>query len=163
MMRFLIMSTLAFLSVSFIYGQNDTVSPIADRYKTKKFDVAIFPASYLAFVSQPRFTPTRQEIDDAENALRINLKVLNKGRINQSSTPVIHRKLRKYKRQYFGYVTQNGQRILLINFFWSKNIDFKDRWLKEAINFHDGGSYYWQVQFNLDEAALFDLNINGYA
>ena len=115
MTKFLIIATLALWSVLFSYGQTGAVSPEADHYKTSEFDAAIFPASYFALVSQPRFTPTRQEIDKAETALRKNLRKLNSDRINQSSTPVIHKKLHKYKRQYFGYVNQDGQRVLLID------------------------------------------------
>jgi hypothetical protein len=27
----------------------------------------------------------------------------------------------------------------------------------------DGGSYYWQIKFNISKKLLFDLEINGYA
>ncbi len=146
-----------------VFGQSDTTFKQADHYKTHKFDVAIFPASYFDLIPGPRFSPTRQEIEKAELVLNSNLQDLNRQLVNQSSTPIIHKKLSKYKRQYFGYIDQNGNRILLINCFWSKNKDDSDHWLIERIMVFDGGSYYWNVKFNLDKNELFDLAINGYA
>ncbi len=155
--------TLILLTTFNCFGQADTTFKKADRYKTNKFDVAIFPANYLDLISGQRFTPTRQEIEKAEIALNNNLKDLNKLLINQSSTPVIHKNLHKYKRQYFGYIDKNGNRILLINCFWSMDKDDSDRWLTDRIMVLDGGSYYWNVKFNLDKNELFDLDINGDA
>jgi len=102
------------LASSNLFGQTDTITATVDHYKTNKFDVAIFPANSLDLIPGERFTPTRLEIDQAELMLQNNLKALNKELINQSSTPVIHKNLRKYKRQYFGYIDQNGNRIDLI-------------------------------------------------
>lgn len=145
------------------HGQTDTAFVKAIRYTTKKFDVAIFPDNYKDFVGGKRFTPTRREIRKAELALSENLKPLNKQLINQTSTPVIHKNLRKYKRQYFGYIDKNDNRILLVNCFWSKNDDSSEDWLENRIQVFDGGSYYWCVKFNLDKNELFDLEINGYS
>ena len=145
------------------FGQTDTTFKKADHFKTNKFDVAIFPANYLDLIPGQRFTPKRQDVEKAELALNKNLKDLNKKLVNQSSTPIIHEKLNKYKRQYFGYIDKNGNRILLINCFWSKDKDDSDGWLKERIMVLDGGSYYWNVKYNLDKNELFDLDINGYA
>lgn len=162
MIRKLIISTLTFLVALTAFGQEDTAFKKADHYKTKKFDVAIFPSNYFALIPGQRFTPTRQEIDRAEISLRYDLKILNKQLLNQSTTPVIHKNLHKYKRQYFGYVDKNGDRILLINNFWSKDNDYKAQWLVNMIIVHDGGSYYWNVKFNLNKKQLFDLEVNGY-
>ena len=163
MTRTLTILTLILLTTFKGFGQTDTTFKKADHYKTKEFDVAIFPVNYLDLIPGQRFTPTRQEIDKAEIALNNNLKILNKQLVNQSSTPIIHKNLHKYKRQYFGYIDKNGNRILLINCFWSKDKDDTDRWLTGRIMVLDGGSYYWNVKFNLDKNELFDLDINGYA
>lgn len=145
------------------FCQSDTTSIAADHYKTNKFDVAIFPSSYIDFVGGERFTPTRAEIDQAETALQIELSNLNKDLINQTSSPIIHKNLNKYKRQYFGFIDKNGNRILLINSFWTKQKEISSGWLTGRILVLDGGSYYWTVKFNLDTEKLFDLVINGYA
>ena len=163
MMRTLTILTLVLLTAFKSFGQTDTTFKKADHYKSKQFDVAIFPANYLDLISGQRFTPTRLEIDQAENSLANNLKTLNNKLVNQSSTPIIHKNLHKYKRQYFGYIDKNGDRILLINCFWAKDKDDTDRWLTSRIMVLDGGSYYWNVKFNLDKKQLFELDVNGYA
>jgi hypothetical protein len=145
------------------FGQTDTTFVKADHYKTNEFDVAIFPAIYFDLIPGQRFTPTRLEIDKAEIALHNNLQTLNKQLVNQSSTPIIHKNLHKYKRQYFGYINKNGDRILLINCLWSMDKEDTVLWLTGRIIVHDGGSYYWNIKFNLDKNELFDLDINGYA
>ncbi|KAF0202933.1 MAG: hypothetical protein FD170_1510 [Bacteroidetes bacterium] len=145
------------------FGQTDTTFKKADYYKTKQFEAAIFPANYFDLLPEQRFTPATREIDTAEAALSNNLKTLNKELVNQSSTPIIHKNLHKYKRQYFGYIDKNGDRILLINCFWAMGKNCNDLWLTDRIMVLDGGSYFWNIKFNLDTNELFDLNINGYA
>jgi hypothetical protein len=146
------------------FGQTETNVVTVDHYKTKKFDVAIFPANYIDIIPGKRFTPTRQEVEKAEISLRENLKRLNHPLVNQTPNTIIHEKLDKYKRQYFGYVDDSGQKILLINCLWEHHQNqMSQGWLTERIYVLDGGSYYWQVKFNLDKNELFDLCINGHA
>ncbi|MBN2894135.1 MAG: hypothetical protein JXL97_19850 [Bacteroidales bacterium] len=163
MTRKLIVLAVLALTISLCFGQTDGTFKIADHYKTKEFDAAIFPADYIDLIPGQRFTPTRQEIDKAEIALQNDLKTLNKELENQSSTPIIHKNLHKYKRQYFGYIDKNGDKILLINGFWSNDKKDDNVWLSGRIEVFDGGSYYWNVKFNLNKNVLFDLDINGYA
>lgn len=163
MKRMTMLLTLILHATGNSFGQSDTTFVKADHYTTKEFDVAIFPAYSHDLIPGQRFTPTRQEIDKAEAALRGNLEKLNQPLRNQSSSPVIHKNLKKYKRQYFGYIDTNGDRILLINCFWARDQDDPDRWLTTRIFVHDGGSYYWNVKFNLQKNELFDLYINGHA
>jgi len=136
----------------------------AEHYQTKNFDIVIFPEySPDLMPSVLRFTPTKEEVDQAEDALTKQLPALNSDKQNQYETPIIDKHLPKYKRQYFGYIDQNGNRILLINCFWRKDKDSDLHWLHEKINVLDGGSYYWNVKFNLKKNELFDLNVNGEA
>lgn len=163
MTRTITILALFLLATCKVFGQTDATFKKADHYKTKQFDVAIFPSNYFDLIPGQRYTPTRQEIDKAEISLANDLKTLNNPLVNQSSTPIIHKNLNKYKRQYFGYIDKNGDRILLINCFWSKDKNEKDNWLTGKIMVLDGGSYYWNVKFNLDKKQLFDLDVNGYA
>jgi len=101
MTRILTVLTIILLTTFNSFGQADTIFKKADHYKTKKFDVAIFPANYFGLIPGKRFTPTKQEIDKAEITLQNSLKIINKQLVNQSSTPIIHKNLKKYKRQYF--------------------------------------------------------------
>ena len=136
----------------------------AEHFKTSDFDVAIFPAEYKDWLPENRFTPTQEQVTIAEGVLKSKLEKLNYLLTNQSSSPVVHKNLNKYLRQYFGYINEKGEHILLINCFW-KNADqsAKKYWLKERINILDGGSFYWNVKYNLDRRELFDLQVNGYS
>jgi hypothetical protein len=89
---------------------------------------------------------------------------LNKDLLNQvGNCPVIHKKLSKYKRQYVGTKTENGDKVIWINFIWSKDKDALVKLSEEIIIVLDGCSYYWSVKVNLTTGKLFDLSINGSA
>ena len=136
---------------------------VAENYKTKYFDVAIFPKTYVEMLPEKRFTPTKAQVDLAELELRTNLKEINSKKINQTSTPIIDKNLKKYRRQYFGYIDKNGDEILIINSFWNYRKDKKQSWLNDYIRVLDGGSYYWEVKYNITKGKLFELHVNGYA
>src|ERR1700733_9124575 len=93
----------------------DTI--VAEHYKTSEFDCAIFPATAFNYVAAGKhFTPTHQDIDRAEHALNIKLKKLDSVLANQGGgDPIIYEHLKKYVRQYFGYIDSSGHRILFIN------------------------------------------------
>lgn len=148
-----------FLSSCFIYAQN-----VAEHFKTRQFEVAIFPESSNDLMQQNRFTPTKEEVFKAENALKLKLKYINNPLINQSSSTIIHKNLKKYKRQYFGYINDKGEKILYINSLWSKSIkEHHWHWLNEIIMVSDGGSHYWNIEFNLETDELINLSVNGPA
>jgi hypothetical protein len=150
---------LLFLFSCFIHSQN-----IAEHFKTKQFEVAIFPESSNDLMQQNRFTPTKEEIFKAENALKSKLKYINNPLINQSSSTIIHKNLKKYKRQYFGYINDKGEKILYINSLWSKSIkEHHWHWLNEIIMVSDGGSHYWNIEYNLETEELMNLSVNGPA
>ncbi len=67
------------------------------------------------------FTPTLDLIKLIENQLENEIKVLNNPKLNQGRGlgPVIHRKLPKYYRQYIGLSTDDGDKIVEINFVWN--------------------------------------------
>ena len=113
----------------------------------------------MLFRSLPekRFTPTKAQIDIAETELRINLKQINSQKINQISTPIIDKNLKKYRRQYFGYIDENGDEILIINSFWKERKDKKEVWLNNYIRVLDGGSYYWGIKYNITKNKLFEF------
>lgn len=135
-----------------------------DHYKTKTFDCVIFPENYdgLGLGESKRFTPSRADIELAENALVKNLAMLNKEEINQGKDygPVIHKSLKKYKRQYFGFIDEKGNRVLFINCFWAEEY-LLDFWQKKLIEVFDGGSYYWSVKYSLNTGKLYQLMVNG--
>ena len=147
------------LSTSSAFAQTDTSSIRAEVYKRH---IAIFPESFTDLIPGHPFSPTLAEIDRAEKALMTQLASLNNLRINQTESPVIHENLRKYRRQYFGFIDSKGNRILLINCLWAKDKLYSEVWLKSRIMVLDGGSYFWNIKFNLTNGKLFDLDVNGY-
>ncbi|RAI94088.1 hypothetical protein [Algoriphagus yeomjeoni] len=144
----------------------------------KRYKGIIFSATYeIPYQTNPpselRFTPTIKEVRKLENHLQRKIKSINQDQPNQQEgAPVIHRNLNNYVRQYIGYITPEGERIIYVNFLWSKlNIiekskgyslladDYKEEWLQVF----DGGSRYWQLRYNLNSDEFFGFSVNGYA
>ena len=132
--------------------------------KGNKFKGYIFPKEYKnTYYSQNEYssyTPSKEEIINAETILKAKLKEVNKFKINQSNKcPIIHKQLCKYNRQYFGIIDKNGKKVVFINFIWEKSTP--NNWDKEIIMVLDGCSYYWNIKVNISDNSLYDLNING--
>jgi hypothetical protein len=110
-----------------------------------------------------RYTPSREEIFKAEDILFKQLKEINTSLMNQGNgCPIIHKNLKKYKRQYFGYINDIGEKIIWINLVWNR--DDNNKGLDEGVRFVlDGCSYFWNIKVNLNEEKLFDLIVNGSA
>jgi hypothetical protein len=144
-----------------LFGQSDGTTN-SQRHKTASFDCAVFNENYFALVGGQPFTPTLEEVEMAEKALQDELEKLNSQKINQGKHlgPIVHKNLSQYRRQYFGYIAENGDRILFINAFWKQSGRFEN-WLADRIVVHDGGSRYWSVKFNLSTGELFELWVNG--
>jgi len=108
-----------------------------------------------------RFTPDKNEILYIEELLNKNLKKINSSRVNQGrGCPVLHKKLRKFMRQYVGYETNDGAKVIWINLVWAEE-SLEKRLSKEIILVQDGCSHYWSIKVNLDTSELFDLKVNG--
>lgn len=156
-----IISTISFLLlVVLVCGQTNTKKTVAEHYKTKQFDCAIFPSDYIDLPpigSSERFTPTHADIDKAELSLKNKLGSLAK------NNPEIYKNLKRYRRQCIGFKNKNGQRILIINCMRSNDKDTDINWLNSFIITLDGGSNYWNINYNIDTDTLFDLSVNGEA
>ncbi len=147
--------------------------------KGNKYKGAIFASDYqMPYTSDPpselRFTPTPEEVAKLERQLKKEIRSINKNKPNQGKHygPVIHRNLNKYVRQYIGIITPKGDRVVCVNFIWnSLNVferikgyslwaeDFKEEWLV----IHDGGSKYWQINYNLNTSEFGNFYVNGVA
>lgn len=115
---------------------------------------------------EQRFTPTIEEIDELESKLR----ELFKSSGNNFSKP--HKKLKKYVRQYIGFLNENGDRIVYLSARWNGYSLFErikgyseptDSWKEDWITTFDGGNKYWQIKYNLDKGEFFDHMVNGVA
>lgn len=148
--------------------------------KSSKFRGTVFKEDYPVsklFVSDigtmKRFTPTKQEVEQAEEILRTQISMISKSQQYQSrNSAIIHKRLNSYFRQYVGLVNSNNERIIHVNFYWDK-FSFKDKvrgYLDTRLKFEDdyavvfdGGSKYWQINVNLTNRCLTDLQVNGIA
>lgn len=92
--------------------------------RAKHYQGVIFPASYTTNINQKnRFTPGKDEINAAEGELsklwdKVNLG--NKGADTRSVLDGVTPHFSNYKRQYYGYINEQRQKIVyihLLNFF----------------------------------------------
>jgi len=118
------------------------------------------------------FTPTVEEINEAEKILKKDIKSASKPMYNQGDGyPIIHNNLNKYRRQYYGYINKDGEKILYVNFLWAKytfierlkgyHKDEGENWKSEREIVLDGGCNYWQIEINLTQKKLSNLHVNG--
>jgi len=133
--------------------------------KGEDFKGFVFSKDHFVFMSIEdqikRYTPSKENIIQLEKLIKINLKEVNTELINQGGdNPIIHKCLKKYLRQYVGFINKNGDKIIWVNFIWYNKTD-KVKLAKDIINVMDGGSYYWNIKVNLSKSQLFELSING--
>ena len=67
--------------------------------------------------------------------------------------------LPNYTRQYFGYLTADGARIIYTSFFC--DVPVENLTVVSAIA--DGGDCFFQIHYNIDTHEYFDLHVNGEA
>lgn len=149
------------LSSTFACSQSKKMFDIDKPYKgvivSKEVDI---------FVDDKRewFEPTLKEVKKAEQMLANQIEELNKEELNQGNKecPVIDKNLDKYIRQYIGYINTSGEKIILINMLWAKDVGYGGL-NSEYILVFDGCSHYWKVKVNLSSGKVYDLEINGSA
>ena len=154
---FVLISLISFSS----YCQKKTDTAIAVHYQTEDFDVAIFPASFNyqhgMIKENRRFTPSKQDIDKAENSLKNNLKDFT---LHYREDSTLYKNLNGYKRQYLGYIDSNEHRILYINNFGKQSED-SSTWLIEILFIWDQGTNYWRINYDLNSGKFFALQDAG--
>ena len=148
--------------------------------KSKKIKGTIFKSTYpndklfiLSVDSLTKFTPSKENIELAEIILKEQIQKVNKSRVNQfGKGQYIDKNLKKYFRQYVGFINEKGDSVVHINFYWNKftiTDRIKGYWddrLEYKSDFSvplDGGSRYWNVNVNLTDKQLYGLSVNGVA
>ncbi len=132
---------------------------IAQHRLTSSYNVAIFPKSYPAIPRFESFTPTLDQVDLAERALSRDLRSLNRELRNQTDDYIIHQRLGRYNRQYFGYINKAGEKVLLIKAFWrmeDRNSN-ENNWFNEMVRPTQTGGLSWSIEYNLDRNMLYDF------
>lgn len=108
-----------------------------------------------------RYTPTKEDIYKTEEIIKLNIKLANKNHVNQSgTTPIVHKNLNKYIRQYVGFINTNNEKVIWVNFIWGE-YSRRHHLEKDIINVFDGGSYYWNVTVDNKNGCLYNLQVNG--
>lgn len=64
-----------------------------------------------------------------------------------------------YTRQYFGYLTNDGERVIYASFFCDVPVEE----LTVGLGVADGGDCFFQIHYNIDTDEYFDLHVNGEA
>lgn len=125
----------------------------------------IFPEDHneLIGVDNQRgtFTPLPKEIAGIESKLRNCISKLNKDIPNQGKgCPKIRKSiLDKYIRQYFGFIDNNGNKIIIINFVWEKGLG-ANKIDTKLVSVLDGCTRYWNIKYNMTSYRFFDIEVN---
>ena len=130
------------------------------------FEGVIFTEKYslrfaIAESNGKNFTPTENDILIAEKLVRTGLDTIKNA---DNHNFVVRSRLKHYWRQYFGYINDKGERIIIINALW-KDPDFipYNEWLNEIVLVNDGGDNYWDIKININKLKLFEFGVHGVA
>lgn len=133
----------------------------------KGYQGCIFPKEHFVFNSisdeKERYTPTLEDIKRAEAILADSIDFISKKEqpYRYSLKPRINRKsLKKYKRQYVGFLDRKGNIVIWINLIRDKNIT-EECLRSDIIRILDGGAYYWNIYINLGTKEVSYMYVNG--
>ena len=156
-MKYILMVLLLFV---FNVGYAQTV---ANHYQTAKFDVAIFPKDFpdAMNIFVTAYTPTTAEVDSMEMALYKYLRRIRRKLKSNPSQINVYKNFKDYRRQYFGFKNDAGEKLLFINSFNPNASSFTFDWLNTQVIVFDGGSTYWSVHYNYTKKGFYNLSING--
>ena len=109
-----------------------------------------------------RFTPTDEEIAEAERLIQKRISYVNRDHYNQEGMcPLIDEHMRKYRRQYVGFTNDKGDHIIWANFLWDENLS--DEKLASDILLPRGGcAHFWHIKCNLATRKVYGLEVNEY-
>ncbi|RZK99044.1 MAG: hypothetical protein EOO62_25370 [Hymenobacter sp.] len=145
---------------------------IATRVQLPGADCALFPAaanlgSWFGkdFTQLLRFTPTRAQAAEAEQALpRVHLAKLYQYPVTDYYArypAIIKQHLSKYQRQYFGFYKAQHQTCLFINFF-IEEVEYAPgtlpSWLTHPVQVADGGAGFWHIYYNLTTHKFYNFS-----
>lgn len=117
-----------------------------------------------------KFTPSQEDVYAAEVFLRDQIK----DKINQGDKKYIFSNLKKYRRQYLGYLNDKGEKIVYINCF-PVDLDWADKkiknekqvnittWYDSLFYVFDGGKSFWQIHINITKKKIISMSVNGLA
>ena len=99
-----------------------------------------------------RFTPTIDEVNIADS---LSYTYINNNR-NEYYWTKETIDYPTYYRQYFGYFSEEGEKIIFVNSFCRTD----SNWTRELISTKGGGSCYYNLKVNINRNKPFDLMVN---
>src|SRR6185312_262103 len=122
--------------------------------KAKHYQGVIFPASYSNDIREKgRFTPGKEEINEAETALSQIWNKVNVAQKNiKSKLTNVTPYFSNYMRQYYGYSEEHGQRVIYIHL-----LNFSDKPL--AAKYFMG----WGSRYMAGSDAFYEQNTAGFS
>lgn len=107
-----------------------------------------------------RFTPTDEEIADAEALVQRRIAYENREHYNQGGMcPVIDEHMRMYRRQYVGFTNNRGDHIIWLSGLWDENLT--DQQLASDVILTRGGcGRFWHIKCNLATRKVYGLEVN---
>ena len=107
-----------------------------------------------------RFTPTDEEIAEAERLIQKRIAYVNRDHYNQQGMcPVIDEHMRMYRRQYVGFTNDRGDHIIWANFLWDDNLT-DERLASDVLLTKGGCGHFWHIKCNLTNRKVYGLEIN---
>jgi hypothetical protein len=128
----------------------------------------IFPAQlkHNPTDSVGRWTPTVEDIQTLEKNLQVFMdKQPKKSIVNQSAFgPEIHKQLGNYIRQYTGFISPKGEKMIYVNcFYYEVDDPFTKDYDRRLITVFDGGSSFLRIYYNVSKQKFVGLSVNGVA
>lgn len=143
------------------YGYSQT----AEYVKGKGYNGYVFPKEHAIWGFPPeynRYTPSQKDIERAEKILKdsIGTDYIISNQTQWKTPPINKRTLKKYVRQYIGYLSENNEIIVCI--YLNKDIELgKDKLSEDIISVLDGGGNHWHICINLFTKKLTNMSVNG--
>lgn len=145
--------------VSYVYSQEVVY------VKGKGYEGYVFPKEHSIWGFPPeqnRYTPNLEDIAQAEKILQDSIGT-DYVRSNQEAyckPPINKNTLKKYVRQYVGYLTADGK--IIIHVYLNKGVEIdKNKLWEDIIVVFGGGSNHWHIKINISTKELFDMQVNG--
>ena len=108
-----------------------------------------------------RFTPTDEEIAEAERLIQKRIAYVNRDHYNQGGMcPVIDEHMRMYRRQYVGFTNDRGDHVIWANFLWDENLT-DERLASDVLITTGGCGHFWHLKCNLATKKVYGLEVNG--
>jgi hypothetical protein len=157
-MKYLFLIAIIFISTS---GYTQDITYI----KEKGYEGYIFPKEHAIWGFPPekhRYSPTSDDIKKAEKILKEKIcsAYIKQNQKSYKKPPINGKTLKKYTRQYVGYLTSEGQ--VLIQIYLNKGIDLSKEALSEdIISVQGGGANHCVINVNLSTKELSNMHVNG--